>query len=91
MVLNNYAYYLSEKKKNLERAEAMSRKSNELEPNNATYMDTYAWVLYQMKRYEQAAEWMDKTVEQMQKDGEEISDDLVEHIKKINKKKPKRK
>lgn len=91
MVLNNYAYYLSEKKKNLERAEAMSRKSNGLEPNNATYMDTYAWVLYQMKRYEQAAEWMDKTVEQMQKDGEEISDDLVEHIKKINKKKPKRK
>ena len=91
VVLNNYAYYLSQKKKNLVRAEEMSRKSNELEPNNATYMDTYAWVLYQLKRYEEAAVWMDKTVEQMQKDGEEISDDVVEHIKKINKKNPKKK
>ena len=91
MVLNNYAYYLSLKKKNLNRAEEMSRKSNELEPNNGTYMDTYAWVLYQLKRYEEAGVWMDKAVEQMQKDGEEMSDDVVEHIQKINKKNRKRK
>jgi Tfp pilus assembly protein PilF len=91
MVLNNYAYYLSLKKKNLDRAEEMSRRSNELEPDNATYMDTYAWVLYQLKRYEEAAEWMDKTVKQMEKDDEEMSDDVAEHIQKINKKKRKKK
>ncbi|MDE7118706.1 MAG: hypothetical protein K2O61_08745, partial [Bacteroidaceae bacterium] len=86
MVLNNYAYYLSLKKKNLGRAEEMSRRANELEPNNGTYMDTYAWVLYQLKRYEEAGVWMDKAVEQMDKDGEEMSDDVLEHIQKINKK-----
>lgn len=86
MVLNNYAYYLSLKKKDLKRAEEMSRLSNELDPDNATYMDTYAWVLFQQKRYEEAKEWMDKTVEVMERDGEEMSDDVADHIKQINKK-----
>lgn len=86
MVLNNYAYYLSLKKKDLVRAEEMSRLSNEIEPDNATYLDTYAWVLYQMKRYEEAKVYMDKVVELMEKDGEEMSDDVREHIKYINKK-----
>ena len=86
MVLNNYAYYLSLKKKDLQRAEEMSRLSNELEPDNATYLDTYAWVLFQMKRYEEAKQYMDKVVELMERDGEEMSDDIADHIKQINKK-----
>lgn len=86
MVLNNYAYYLSLKKKNLQRAEEMSRLSNELEPDNATYLDTYAWVLYQMKRYEEAKQYMDRVVELMEKDGEEIDGDVADHIVLINKK-----
>ena len=86
MVLNNYAYYLSLKKKDLKRAEEMSRLSNELEPDNATYMDTYAWVLYQQKRYEEAKEWMDKTVELMEKEDEEMSEDVREHVRLIDKK-----
>ena len=86
MVLNNYAYYLSLKKKDLQRAEEMSRLSNELEPDNATYLDTYAWVLFQQKRYDEAKQYMDKVVELMERDGEEMSDDVVDHIKQINKK-----
>lgn len=86
MVLNNYAYYLSLKKKDLQRAEEMSRKSNELEPDNATYLDTYAWVLFQLKRYDEAKQYMDKVVELMEQDGEEMSDDVREHIIQINKK-----
>lgn len=85
-VLNNYAYYLSLKKKNLDKAEEMSRRSNELEPNNSTYLDTYAWVLYQLKRYGEAKTIMDKAVEIMKKENEEPSDDVLMHIKKINKK-----
>lgn len=85
-VLNNYAYYLSLKKKDLQRAEEMSRRSNELEPDNATYLDTYAWVLFQMKRYEEAKQYMDRVVELMEKDGEEMSDDVQQHIEEINKK-----
>ena len=86
MVLNNYAYYLSLKKKDLQRAEEMSRMSNELEPDNATYLDTYAWVLFQQKRYDEAKQYMDKVVELMERDGEEMSDDVLDHIKQINKK-----
>lgn len=45
-VLNNYAYYLSEKKKNLKKAYQMSRKTIEVEPDNSTYLDTFGWILY---------------------------------------------
>jgi tetratricopeptide (TPR) repeat protein len=91
MVLNNYAYYLSLNKKDLQRAEEMSRKSNEIEPDNPTYLDTYAWVLYQLKRYEEAKQYMDRVVELMDPKELEESQDVLQHIKKINKKVKKKK
>lgn len=60
--LNNYAYYLSERQKDLEKAAQYAKLSNELEPNSATFMDTYAWVLYQKGDYQQALSWIDKAV-----------------------------
>lgn len=60
LVLNNYAYYLSLRKAKLEKAAAMGKKANELNPNEATFEDTYAWVLFELKRYEEAKEWMEK-------------------------------
>lgn len=45
-VLNNYAYYLSEEGKKLNKALAMSRKAIDAEPNNSTYLDTYGWILF---------------------------------------------
>ena len=45
-VLNNYAYFLSLEKRRLCKAEKMSRITIEEEPDNATYLDTYAWILY---------------------------------------------
>ena len=45
-VLNNYAYYLSLKKCRLRKAERMSRITIEKEPDNATYLDTYGWILF---------------------------------------------
>ncbi|MCR5312147.1 MAG: tetratricopeptide repeat protein [Bacteroidaceae bacterium] len=62
-VLNNYAYYLSLEKKNLEKAEVMSRRSNELDKDNPTNIDTYAWVLFQQKKYEEAKGSIDHAVE----------------------------
>lgn len=61
-VLNNYAYYLSLRKRDMERASEMSRRSNEISPDNPTYLDTYAWILYQQKRYEEAREYIDRTI-----------------------------
>ncbi|MDR2937028.1 MAG: tetratricopeptide repeat protein [Rikenellaceae bacterium] len=52
--LNNLSYYLSLEGKRLDEALAMSERVSKLDPNNATYMDTHAWVLYKIGRYEEA-------------------------------------
>lgn len=62
-VLNNYAYYLSLRNTNLEKAEVMSKKSNDIEPNNNSYQDTYGWILYQMKKYDDAKVWIGKALD----------------------------
>lgn len=45
-VLNNYAYYLSLKRKKLNKAYSMSKITVDQEPDNATYLDTFAWILH---------------------------------------------
>ena len=54
LLLNNYAYLLAQEGRELEKAEHMSRRTIEAEPDNATYLDTYAWVLYKLQRYDEA-------------------------------------
>ncbi len=60
--MNNYAYYLAERKDKLDLAEKLSRQSNELEPASATFQDTYAWVLFQQENYKEALKWIEKAV-----------------------------
>ncbi len=60
MVLNNYAYFLSLEGKNLKKAEKMSREVVAKEPENATYLDTYAYILYLLKDYEGARAYYKK-------------------------------
>lgn len=63
LILNNYSYFLSLRSENLDRAEEMSKKSNLLQPRQASYQDTYAWILYQQSKYEDALEWILKAME----------------------------
>lgn len=60
--LNNYAYYLSVNGDSLDKAEAMSYRTVKAEPENATYLDTYAWVLFQQGRYSEARIYIDQAV-----------------------------
>ena len=62
LCLNNYAYYLSLRNENLDKAEEMSYRTIKVEPDNRTYLDTYAWILFMQAKYEQAQEYMDKVV-----------------------------
>ncbi len=62
VVLNNYAYYLSERNESLEKAKAMSKKSLEIEPKSSTFADTYAWILFKNKEYKKAKEWIEKAI-----------------------------
>lgn len=44
--LNNYAYLLTELDRDLGRAEQMAARAVKVEDNNASYLDTYGWVLF---------------------------------------------
>lgn len=82
--LNNYAYFLSLKDKQLERAEEMSYRAVKAEPKNKTYIDTYAWVLFMCKDYTTARSYMDKVVDPSLPDStlladEELTNVLIEH------------
>lgn len=60
--LNNYAYFLSVGGGDLKRAEAMSALAVKAEPKNATFLDTYAWVLYCQNRYAEAKIYIDQAL-----------------------------
>ena len=61
--LNNYAYYLSLTGDRLAEAEQMSYKTVKAEPNNATYLDTYAWILFMQQRYAEAKVYIDQALQ----------------------------
>ena len=63
MCLNNYAYYLSEMNEQLDKAEEMSYKTIKAEPKSATYLDTYAWILFMQQRYSEAKIYIDQALQ----------------------------
>lgn len=73
-VLNNYSFFLSVKKKDLDKALKMSTKLVEMHPDNATYLDTHGWVLYMLKKYHEAAEYLEKAAN-LEADGT-----IIEHF-----------
>lgn len=75
IVLNNYAYYLSLRNKDLEKAKEMSWKSLEFDPYNSSNLDTYAWVLYKLGDYNEALVWIEKAYN----NGGQSSGAILEH------------
>ncbi len=73
-VLNNYSYFLSLRKENLSKARQMCEKLMKIAPDNPTYLDTYAWVLYNLGEYEEALKNIEKAV-----DSDEVSGTILEH------------
>ena len=74
-VLNNYSYYLSLEKKNLDKAEQMSGITVKLEPLNPTYLDTYGWILFEQGSFLMAKIYIEKAIEY----SKEPSADVYEH------------
>jgi len=84
MCLNNYAYYLSLKSERLDQAEEMSYRTIRQEPDNITYLDTYAWILFMKQDYAHARTYMDKVVNPEKSDEELLADEklqgnIIEH------------
>lgn len=82
--LNNYAYYIVEKLKadpespEFEKAKEMSRKSLELTESEpvATYLDTYAWILFKERNYKEALDYQELAIEKM---GDDVSYEIYDH------------
>ena len=73
--LNNYAYYLSVERKQLDKAEEMSYRTVKAEPTNSTYLDTYAWILFEKGKYAEARIYIDQALQ----NGGDKSSVVVEH------------
>ena len=74
-VLNNYSYYLSIRKDKLSRAVQLSTRLTDKFSDNATYLDTHAWVLYTMRQYQKAREFLERALKQEKG----VSGTIVEH------------
>ena len=77
--LNNYAYYLSVRSKDLDKALQMSILSNQLAGKNGTFLDTWAWILYQQEKYAEALEKIEEALEA----GADDSPEVLEHYADI--------
>lgn len=75
-VLNNYSYYLSLEKRDLDRAERMSSITVKAEPTNPTFLDTYAWVLFEQEAYVLSKIYIEKAIEYGEDD---TSAEVYEH------------
>ncbi len=77
MAMNNYAYYLAELGTNLDKAEKLSATTVKYEPENPTYLDTYAWIFFKKGEYGLALTYMKSAMALSEK--EEPSAELYEH------------
>ena len=75
-VMNNYSYYLSLRGDRLEKAEELSKRSNELVPNTSSFEDTYGWILYRTGKYADAKTWIEKSLSH----GSDKSAVVLEHF-----------
>lgn len=86
-VLNNYAYYLSLRNEQLEKAEEMARKAVEMRPDVSAYLDTYAWIMYKKGRYEEARIWIEKAIEHLEEDSATILEHYGDILYKLGEEK----
>ena len=85
LVLNNYAYYLSLRGEQLDKAKTMASRAVELDPDNPVYLDTYAWVLYTIGEYEAAEVQMEKAIKQLKTPDKTYYQHYADILAKVNK------
>lgn len=74
--LNYLGYMWTERGQNLDRARELIEKAVQAEPRNSAYLDSMAWVLFQLGRPEEALSWMERALQYM----EEPDATLYDHL-----------
>jgi len=85
--LNNAAYFMAVSGGDLDKAERYSSRAIKAEPENATYLDTYAWILFKQKNLSLARQYIDATIRVYEEEIKEnadnpdyrLSPDIYEH------------
>lgn len=62
LCLNNYAYFLSLDGTNLAKAEQMSKQTIDIKPDDPTFLDTYAWILFLQRNYSMARTYIEEAL-----------------------------
>jgi tetratricopeptide (TPR) repeat protein len=75
VLLNNYAYYLSERNLRLDEARQMIEQALKIMPDNPSFLDTYGWVLYKQNNIAEALKWLEKAAEKSPANGT-----ILEHL-----------
>ncbi|MCF0236309.1 MAG: hypothetical protein HUK09_06390, partial [Bacteroidaceae bacterium] len=77
--LNNYAYYMAERKTNLARARQLGEQLVSLAPDEYNVIDTYACVLLASRRYKEAKAQIDRALKIAEESGEPLAPDYYIH------------
>lgn len=83
VVMNNLAWNLCLIRKDLLRAEQLSRTTIMRDPTNPIYLDTYAWIMYLLGDCQSALFYIERAIEHST---EEIDKEIQQHYKEIKKK-----
>ncbi len=75
MTLNNYAYYLSIKNRDLDKAEKMSLQTLKANSKSPVFLDTYAWICFKKGEYNIAKLY----IQQAYTNGGKEDPELLEH------------
>ncbi len=74
MVLNNYSFYLAEREAKLNQALSWSWTAITNNPENATFLDTYAWVLFKLEEFEDAEKYILSALEKGGENDPEVNE-----------------
>ncbi|MCK5136860.1 MAG: tetratricopeptide repeat protein [Bacteroidales bacterium] len=74
LVMNNYSYYLAERGEKLKMALKWSGNVIKNNPDNATYLDTYAWVLFKLEEFEEAEKYILNALEKGGENDPEVNE-----------------
>lgn len=79
LLLNNYAYYLAVENQDLKKAERMSAKTVEADPQNAVYLDTYAWIFFRQGNLSLAKFYIERAIDNLKQDEQMNDPEIWEH------------
>jgi len=86
LILNNYSYFLSLRQEKLRMAEKMSKKTIIAEPENYVYLDTYAWIMFNIGDYKRALEYIEKAVQHNGSGDPDILEHYGDILEKLSRK-----